>query len=73
VALHTVYPERLWGFLLVVLAVSPRHGPGHPAVDVPTGAGAGAEGPRGPCQPQLGWGSVHEFSLSGNMGLSMEK
>ena len=28
-------------------------GPGHPALGVPAGARFGAEGPRGPCQPQL--------------------
>ena len=44
--------QRLWGLLLGDLPEPPGRGPGHPALGVPAGAGAGAEGPRGPCQPQ---------------------
>ena len=45
--------QRLWGLLLGDLPEPPGRGFGHPALGVPAGAGAGAEGPRGPCQPQL--------------------
>ena len=42
--------QRLWGFLLGDLPEPPGRGPGHPALGVCAGAGAAAEGPRGPCQ-----------------------
>lgn len=57
----------------MALVVSPGCDPGHTDLGVPAGAGAATEGHRGPFQPQLGWGSVHEFSMSGKRGLSMEK
>ena len=39
--------QRLWGLLLGDLPELPGRGPGHPALGVPAGAGAGAEGSRG--------------------------
>jgi len=44
--------QRLWGLLLGDLPELPGCGPGHPALGVPAGEGAGADGSRRPCQPQ---------------------
>lgn len=37
--------QRLWGLLLGELQKPPGHGPGHPALGGPAGAGAVPEGP----------------------------
>jgi len=50
--------QRLWGLLLGDLPELSGRGPGHPALGVPAEAEAGAEGPRGPCQPQPHCGRV---------------
>jgi len=60
--------------LLGDLPEPPGCGPGHPALGVPAGSGVGAEGPRGPCQPQLSCASIIFsvlvlFSLHGSPNL----
>ena len=60
--------QRLWGLLLGDLPEPPGCGPGHPALGVPAGAGAGAEGPRGPCQPQPRCVSVHKARIQAGKG-----
>ena len=40
--------QRLWDLLLGDLPELPGCSPGHPALGVPAGVGAGVEGPRGP-------------------------
>lgn len=45
--------QRLWNLLLRELWKLPGHGPGHPAVDVPSWAGIWPEEHRYPCHPRL--------------------
>lgn len=45
-------PERLWILLFEDFQKQLGCGPGHRALDGSAGAGVGAGGPRGPCQPQ---------------------
>lgn len=55
------HPERLWSLLLGDLQKPPGCVPGPSSLGVSDGAGVGAGGLRGPCQPQLFCHSVERW------------